>query len=232
MRKEFVWILLVIGGFSGSLLAQEEQTGYELGVYAAQQNWQSRTFQIGPPRNVLPVDFRLRYKDEIAYGVRGNFLSKGHWGGELSWSYQKNSATITSQSRPTITLDGAVQHAFYNQIFYLVRYGGVFTPFITGGIGAAIYQVDEASRARAVSLGRLKSFDSRVALNYGAGVKVNVTSHFGFRADFRHIFSDVPSYGLPKESPNTAQFILPVQGKLQTAEGSVGIYVRGLDSFH
>jgi len=234
MRKEFVLILVLLVTSSGLLFAQEEKTGYEIGVYAGQQNWQSRAFQIGPPRNSLPIDFRLRYGDEIAYGVRGNFLSKGHWGGELAYSYQKNTATITSQSRSPITLGGAVQHAFYNEVFYPVRYGRAVTPFLTGGIGVAAYQINDSSRARAaqIGFGRLKETDTRVALNYGGGVKVNVVSHLGFRADFRHIFSDVPSYGLPKESSNPAQPILPIQGKLQTSEVSVGIYFRALLGFY
>ncbi len=44
------------------------------------------------------------------------------------------------------------------------------------------------------------------------------------RADFRHIFSDVPSFGLPKESSNINQVVLPIQGKLQMYEASAGIY--------
>src|SRR5262249_39149840 len=46
MRKEFVLILVLFLAFSGSLLAQEEKTGYELGVFAAWQQWKSRAFQI------------------------------------------------------------------------------------------------------------------------------------------------------------------------------------------
>ena len=234
MRKEFVLILVVLVASSGFLFAQEEKTGYEIGVYAGQQNWQSRAFQIGPPRNSPPVDFRFRYGDEIAYGVRGNFLSKGHWGGEISYSYSKNTATITSQSRSPVTLRGAVQHAFYNEVFYPVPYGRAVTPFLTGGIGMAAYQINDASRASAaqIGFGRLEETDIRLAFNYGGGVKVNVISHLGFRADFRHIFSDVPSYGQPKALSISTQPILPIGGKLQTSEVSVGVYFRALLGFY
>jgi hypothetical protein len=94
----------------------------------------------------------------------------------------------------------------------------------------AVYQLNDAALSRAadpqVGLGNLRSTDNRVALNYGAGVKVNASKHVGFRADFRHIFSDVPSYGLPKESVNPAQSVLPVHGKLQAYEFSFGVYFR------
>jgi hypothetical protein len=130
-------------------------------------------------------------------------------------------------------LNGSIHHFFYNQVFYPVRYRNSFTPFITGGLGMAAYHLTDAALARAADpriygLGNLRSTDKRVALNYGAGVKVNITSNFGFRGDFRHIFSDVPSYGLPKESSNPTQVVLPIQGKLQNYEFSLGIYFRKL----
>jgi len=234
MRKEFVLILVLLLGFSGSLLAQEEKTGYELGAFAAWQDWKSSTFRIGPPQASPPLDFDFRYRDRIAYGVRANFLSHGHWAGELSYSYQKNPVTITNESNPfapPTTLGGSVHQIFYNEVFYPAQYRRWVTPFITGGIGVAGYQLSESAResvAPQSGLGNLKKLDTRVALNYGVGVKVNTGSHAGFRADFRHIFSDVPSYGLPKQSSNPAQVVLPTHGKLQTFEYSFGIFVRHL----
>jgi opacity protein-like surface antigen len=234
MRKEFVLILIVFLAFSGSLLAQEERTGYELGVFAAWQDWKSRTFQIGPPQAPIPISFGFRYKDRIAYGVRANFLSHGHWAGELSYSYQKNPVTISNQTDPSLpatTLGGSVHQMFYNEVFYPVQYRRWVTPFVTGGIGVAGYQLSEGARESVApqnGFGNLKKLDTRVALNYGVGLKVNIDSHVGFRADARHIFSDVPSYGLPKESSNPTQVVLPIQGKLQTLEYSFGVFVRHL----
>jgi len=233
MRKEFVLILVLFLAFTGSLLAQEEKTGYELGVFAAWQDWKSNTFQIGPPQASTPTDFDFRYRDRIAYGVRANFLSHGHWAGELSYSYQKNPVTITNESNPSvpITLGGSVHQIFYNEVFYPAQYRRWVTPFITGGIGVAGYQLSESARETVApqnGFGNLKKLDTRVALNYGVGVKVNIDSHVGFRADFRHIVSDVPSYGLPKQSSNPTQVVLPTHGKLQTFEYSFGIFVRHL----
>jgi opacity protein-like surface antigen len=226
-------MLVLVLGFSNIVLGQEEKTGYEAGAYAAWQDWQSRTFQIGPPQAPTPVGLGFGYKDHMAYGVRANFLSKGHWGGELSYSFQQNTATISRQSFTSVPLTGGVHHFFYNQVFYPFRYGPQVLPFVTGGIGLASYHLDDETQARAsdprgFGLGSLNSNDTRFAFNYGAGVKVNIVSHFGLRADFRHIFSDVPSYGLPKQSANPAQVVLPIGGKLQTYEYSAGFYFRFL----
>jgi opacity protein-like surface antigen len=117
-------------------------------------------------------------------------------------------------------------------IFYPIRYEGAkVTPFATGGIGFGAYSLSDEARAKAADtgpngygIGSLRPSEKRFAFNYGLGVKAKISSRIGVRADFRHIFSDVPSYGLPKESPNPNQVVLPIQGKLQMYEASAGIY--------
>jgi hypothetical protein len=233
MRRDFVLLAVLFLGCSGVLLAQEEKTGYEIGGFASWQKWRGRTFQIGPPQTSTPVPLGFGYSDRAAYGVRGNFLSQGRWAGELSYSYQKNKVTLTRQSFTSVALPGAVHQFFYNQIFYPARYGRAVVPFVTGGVGLAAYHLSDETLARAADplgygLGNLNSNDVRAALNYGGGVKVNVAPQFGLRFDFRHMFSDVPSYGVPKQSANPAQITLPIGGKLQTFDFSAGIYFRFL----
>ena len=214
MRKTSVLMLMVFMGFSGILLGQEH--GFEIGGYAGQTNWRPRTFQVGPPQASPPISLGFAYEDKAPVGVRFNLLSQGLWGGELDYSYQKNTATL---SRASYT-------------FYPTRYrdSGVM-PFLTVGVGMAAYQLSDEARARAADpriygLGTLRDLDKRFAFNYGAGVKARVHSHLGVRADFRHIISDVPTYGLPKDSPNPAQAVLPIKGRLQTYEASAGIYFQ------
>ena len=232
MRKTFFFMLLIIQGFPGILFGQE-RFGFEIGGYAARANWRGRSFQIGPPQVLPPIDSSLNYDDKNAFGVRFNLLSQGHWGGELAYSYQKNTVRLTRQSFTPADLEGGVHHFFYNTVLYPVRYSsrGVM-PFLTAGIGLAGYHLSDQARARAadprVGIGNLDSIDNRFAFNYGVGVKVGVFSHFGIRADLRHLFSDVPRYGLLKESSNRNQFVLPTHGKLQTYEGSAGIYFHFL----
>ena len=235
MRKAsiFTVLLLLLHVSSGVLFAQEKY-GFEAGGYAAWTRWQDRDFQVGPPQSLVPINLGFDYDDKVAGGVRVNFMSRRHWGGEVAYGYQKNTASITRQSVTPVSLDGSVHHFFYNEIFYPWNYrtSGVI-PFVTGGIGLAGYNLSDEARARAADprgfgIGALKSVDKRFAFNYGAGVKSELSSHFGVRADFRHIFSDVPSFGLPKESANPAQTVLPIQGKLQTFEFSVGFYYHAL----
>ena len=233
MRKEFVLILLLIAFAAAPLPAQDGPTGHEIGVFASWHDWQPHTLRIGPPQTSTPFDLGFSYNDRASYGVRANFLSHGHWAGELSYSYQKNTATLTRASFTPVTLSGGVHHAFYNQVFYPFRYGGAFVPFITGGVGLASFQLSDNARARAADprvygLGDLKSTDNRVALNYGGGVKLNFSEGFGIRVDFRHLFSDVPSYGLPKQSTDPSRLVFPAEGKLQTYEASFGVYFRKL----
>jgi opacity protein-like surface antigen len=233
MRKTFcVLLIILVQGLLHSLWGQGKY-GFEAGGFAGRSIWKERNFQVGPPQvpaGSPAIDLGFAYNDEIIYGARFNLLSRGHWGGEFTYGYQKNTLTLSRQNFPSVELDGAVHHFFYNMIFYPLRYeDSKVVPFVTGGVGLAAYSLSGEARARAADpqdfgIGTLKELDKRFAYNYGVGVKAKVTSRIGVRADFRHIFSDVPSYGLPKESPNPAQTVLPIQGKLQMYEASVGIY--------
>jgi opacity protein-like surface antigen len=234
MRKKSILMFVVLLGCVPKVLVGEDKFGFELGGFAGGSFWKERDFRIGPPQAPEPISLRLNYEDKILGGARVNFLSRGRWGGELSYGYQKNKVTLTRQDAnlEPLSLDGSIHQFFYNTVFYLIRYGNSpVLPFVTGGIGLEAYGLSDQARAFAAdpmrgAIGTLKNIDTRFAFNYGAGIKANLGSHFGIRVDFRHIFSDVPSYGLPKESANPAQIILPIQGKLQNYEGSVGIYFR------
>jgi opacity protein-like surface antigen len=234
MQKTLIVLaVILVQGVPGNLFAQGD-FGFEIGAYGGRSLWKDRDFQIGPPQvppGSPPIDLNFAYKDEFVYGGRFNLLSRGHWGGEISYSYQSNTLTLSRQNfSGRVELDGGVHHFFYNMIFNLTPYEkSRVIPFVTGGVGLAAYALSDEARADAADptgdgIGNLRPYEKRFAYNYGFGVKAKVTSRFGVRADFRHIFSDVPSFGLPKESSNPAQIVLPIQGKLQMYEVSAGIY--------
>lgn len=230
--KSLLLMASLVLGFSGSLHG-EEKFGFEIGAFAGSSIWKERNFQVGPPQASPPIDLKYKYDDKVVYGARFNLMSRGHWGGEFSYSYQRNTLTLSRESAPSISpveLKGGIHHFFYNMIYYPLRYEkSKIIPFVTGGIGLAGYQLDNSAIAKAAdpdgyAIGALKNIDKRFAYNYGVGIKGNLTPRIGVRGDFRHIFSDVPSYGLPKESANPVQTVLPIQGKLQSYEASIGIY--------
>jgi len=233
MRKIFFVTLIVFQGLATAALAQEKY-GFEAGVYGGIANWQDRDFQVGAPQASPPIPLNLAYKNKPVFGGRFNLLSNGLWGGELSYSYQANTVSIRRTSFTPVQLKGGIHQFFYNTVLYPFGYRtSRVMPFATAGIGMAAYQLSDEARQRAADpkiygLGNLESFDKKFAFNYGGGVKFNVLTHLGLRFDFRHNFSDVPSYGLPKQSSNPAQTVLPIQGKLQDFEGSVGIYFHFL----
>src|SRR2546425_84437 len=232
MRKNSILLLLICLSCIPGKLSAQDKFGFEIGGLGGVVFGKARNFTIGPPQAEPPISLQLKYDDKVFGGVRFNLLSRGHWGGEFSYGYQKNKVTLTRQDAALepVSLDGSVQQFFYNTIFYIFRYDrSPVMPFVTGGIGLEAYGLSDKARAFARDpeqggIGELKGIDNRFAFNYGVGIKAKLASHFGVRVDFRHIFSDVPSYGLPKESPNPTQTILPAQGKLQNYEASVGIY--------
>src|SRR5687768_10551680 len=176
MRKAPVLMLILLLGSSGIALGQG-QYGFEIGPYVAYQHWRDRNFQVGPPQASIPIDLSLGYDGKVAVGIRANILSQGLWGGELSYSYQGNTVTLTRQSFSPVELDGRIHHFFYNTVFYPQRYSNSrVTPFLTAGIGLASYQLTSEARTRAADprdygIGALSSQDNRFAFNYGAGIK-------------------------------------------------------------
>src|SRR5436309_1290416 len=94
MRMASLLILLLLIAFSGILLGQE-QYGFEFGGYAGTTNWKARTFQVNLPQTPSPISLGFHYDNKTPFGIRVNLLSQRHWGGELDYSYQKNTATLT-----------------------------------------------------------------------------------------------------------------------------------------
>jgi opacity protein-like surface antigen len=236
MRKALIFLILMFLVFQALRVAAmaQEKYGFEVGAYAGPVDWKPRSFQVGPPQASPPIPLGFRYDDRPIYGGRFNLLSHRYWGGELSYGYQRNTVTLSRASFTPVKLKGAIHEFFYNTVFYPLKYRTArVMPFATGGIGLAAYQLSDEARSaagnpRIYGIGTLKSFDRRFAFNYGGGIKAELIPHVGVRVDFRHNFSDVPSYGLPKESSNPAQTVLPIQGKLQNYEATVGIYFHFL----
>jgi opacity protein-like surface antigen len=233
MRKTAIWLLVALASSFPTALFGQGKFGFEVGVFGGRSFWKERSFEIGLPQASPPISIQYKYDDKFLGGARGNLLSRGHWGGEFSYGYQKNTLTFTRATpAQSIALDGSIHQFFYNQVFYFLRYErSPVLPFVTAGIGLAAYGLSHAARDFAAdpaggAIGTLRSLDTKFAYNYGAGVKAKIGSRFGVRFDVRHILSDVPTFGLPKSSPDPAQTVLPVGGKLQTYEASAGFYFQ------
>jgi opacity protein-like surface antigen len=231
-RISLILIVLLVQGLSGAVLVAGD-FGFEVGGFGGYAIWRDRNFTIGSPQVPYPttIDLTYSYANKPVYGGRFNILSRGHWGGEFTYGYQKNTLTISRPDIPTaITLDGSVQQFFYSELFYLLNYDEhKVVPYVLGSIGLEAYGLSSSALADAANpdkynLGNLNSPDVRFAFNYGFGVKAKVSPKIGVRFDFRQNFSDVPSFCIPKESTNPAQTVLPIQGKLQNFEFTAGIY--------
>jgi opacity protein-like surface antigen len=231
MRKPLIWLFLVLVSSIPTALLGQDKFGFELGVYGGRSFWKDRDFQIGLPQASPPISLQYQYDDRFFGGARANLLSRGHWGGEISYSYQKNTLTFARETpAQTLALKGSIQQVFYNEVFYLLRYDKApVLPFVTAGIGFAAFGLSDQARAYAADpagggIGALTSYDTKFAFNYGAGVKAKIGSRFGVRFDVRHVLSDVARFGLPKDSADPAQTVLPLGGRLQNYEASAGFY--------
>ena len=142
-KRSLYWPSFWSREFLDNLFAQGD-FGFEIGGFGGYSIWKDRDFQIGPPQVPVgspPISLNFAYDDEIVYGGRFNILSRGHWGGEFSYSYQSNTLSLSRQNFTgrAVRLDGGVHHFFYNMIFNLVPYEkSKLVPFVTGGVGLAV----------------------------------------------------------------------------------------------
>src|ERR1051326_241771 len=120
-KRETVFLILMFLGLSGLSLAQEPY-GFEVGAYGGQTYWPARSFQVGPPQSSPPIQLGFRYEDKPVLGCRVNLLSQGLWGGELDYSYQKNTVSLTRQSFTPVKLAGGIHQFLYNTVLYPMRY--------------------------------------------------------------------------------------------------------------
>src|ERR1041385_6501205 len=134
MRKTCLLLFLILfSGFSGLAVGQEGY-GFEIGGYAGPTDWKARQFQVNAPQAVPPINLDFQYRGKPNYGIRFNLLSRGYWGGELDYNFQKNTVSLKRDFFSPVALDGSIQHFFYNTVFYPLRYESRVTPFVTGGI--------------------------------------------------------------------------------------------------
>ena len=149
MQKTRALILVFFLQMFAGMLFGQERYALEIGPYAGKGFWKSRNFQVGPPQASPPINLGFAYEDKPIYGVRFNLLSNGYWGGELDYSYQQNTVTLTRPGFTPVPLEGGIHHFFYNEVFYPVRYGhSVLIPFLTAGIVVAGYHLDDEAQAQ------------------------------------------------------------------------------------
>jgi hypothetical protein len=137
----------------------------------------------GPSRDV-------QLGDGFRVGFRYAYNSAGHFGHEIQYMYNRTSFTDnTGMILPDMGSAGtAIHQAGYNLLYYFpaVKEGLKVRPFVTGGFHISDFVLPPGAYQQSSSI--------RPGGNLGGGVKVRISSLFGFRLDVREYITSKPNW--------------------------------------
>jgi len=131
----------------------------------------------------LPDDFQLG-RSGFRFSFRIAFNGDGHFGHEIQYAYNRTKLIVGGQAAAGM----AIHQGGYNYLVYATPEGTRIRPFATGGVLFANFVPPGSS---ATSGGGSTKF----GFSYGGGVKIKVTSLFGFRVDVRQATTPKPDFG-------------------------------------
>jgi opacity protein-like surface antigen len=128
----------------------------------------------------LKGGFRINFRMAINTGSR-----IGH---EVGYAY--NRTQLAEAGTPDQGM--AIHQGFYNFLYYATKEGSRVRPFATGGGHFSNFVPPGVSASQGGG-------NTKFGFNYGAGIKVRLTSMFGLRFDFRQYQTGKP-FDLPMAS--------------------------------
>ena len=136
---------------------------------------------VGTPNDVqLKGGFRINFRMAINMGSR-----MGH---ELGYAYNRTQLAETGSADQGM----AIHQGFYDFLYYGTKEGARVRPFAAGGVQFSNFVPPGTSATQGGG-------NTKFGFNYGAGVKMRLTSRFGIRFDFRQYATGKP-FGLPLAS--------------------------------
>lgn len=138
----------------------------------------------------------LKLTDGFRINFRMTLSFRDFFGHELGYAYNRTQLRYQNQT-PAVEQGMAIHQGFYNFLAYPNREGSRIRPFAAAGVHFSNFVPPGTS---ATSGGGQTKF----GFNYGAGVKMKLTSLFGIRFDFRQYNTGKP-FDLPLASGRLRQ---------------------------
>ena len=198
--KRYLPVLFVI--FSGAVWAQSGELWFDAGEsILSNRNLGSPLVPPGPPTDVqLDNGFR--------FGFRFGFNTGGRMGHEIQYAYSRTH--FIDNTGAVLGAVGSAGMAIHeggnNFLYYATPEGSKIRPFATAGVHFANFVPPGSS---ATSGGGSTKF----GFNYGAGLKVRLTSKYGIRFDVREYEMGKPSFNILRNQ----------SGLLRQTEVSAGV---------
>jgi hypothetical protein len=155
-----------------------------------------------------------------------------YFGMEQTFDYMQNPLRfypIINNTLQEIQLSQKLYQFQNSLLIYLTPRTHFVRPYFKAGFGFISYQPTDDAKAvvgqtnnAALNAAGL-STDTKLAFNYGFGLKVRLTEHIGLRSEIAGIVSREPHYGLA-DTGTSPQIYIPAGGYLNGLEVTTGIY--------
>jgi outer membrane protein OmpA-like peptidoglycan-associated protein len=118
-----------------------------------------------------------------------------------------------------------------NPVFNLRPRGSKVIPYLTVGVMGVQYTPTNKAEALAKQPISMQIYGAQnlndnlqVGLNYGGGVKMHLSDHFGLRVDVRGLWTRNPTYGL-QSFPSGTNVYIPAKNKLEGMQATLGLVI-------
>ncbi len=148
----------------------------------------------------------LKLENGVRISARLGLNSWRFFGHEIGYGYNHTNLVFGSQGKTGMS----VHQGFYDFVAHALPEGRAVRPFVCGGVGFATFFPPGSSAFSGNGV-------TKFGVNYGAGVKVKLSSIYGLRFDMRDYVTGKPfgdNFGVTN-----------VHGMLHNIETSVGIAI-------
>jgi hypothetical protein len=195
---------------------------YEVGVFGGADFFKRKN-------DALQTD--LQRSSAISVTLTENFAN--HFGTEQSFGYAQNALQFLPDFNGTLVQLNLAQKLWQFQDSLLYYFSGKRSsvrPYVKAGFGIISYRPDSSAinlvtAPNNADLGaqNLRS-DTELAFNFGGGLKVRFTDHFGIKSELVGILSRQPHYGLSEDGGTPPQLNIPNGGVMWGIQLSSGLY--------
>jgi opacity protein-like surface antigen len=136
--------------------------------------------------------------DGFSLGFRLTLNSQKFFGHEVGYAYNRTHLNLQGQDVGGM----AIHQGFYDFLVYATPEGSRIRPFATGGVHFSNFVPPGSSATQGGG-------STKFGINYGAGLKVRLTSMFAARVDYRQYLTGKP-FDLPGASGKLKQNVISV----------------------
>ncbi len=210
--------------------AQSAEKKYRFEFFGGVSYPIEKTFVIGAPQAVVPIEGKQTFSWGGMGGVRFGIDGRRYWGQDYTYSYSQN-ATRLETDFGRFSFTNRVHQASTSVLFYpwsLERRR--FFPYATAGVGATWVTVSQRAITESMNpleagFGPLKT-EVIAAFHAGMGTRIRLNERFGLRLDARDYMSRALRYGLPQSSTDPTAVVLPVSGVFHQIALTFGLIVH------